>query len=50
MIRRMVGAALDVSTKKMTLKDLQIALEQRDPNHRFMMAPSCGLMLYHIDY
>lgn len=50
MIRRLVGASLDVASGKYTLQDIHVALEQKNPNQRFMMAPPHGLMLYHITY
>ncbi len=50
MIRRIVGACIDVASGKMVLDDLLLALEQKNPNQRFMMAPPHGLMLYQINY
>lgn len=50
MIRRIVGASLDVASGKATLQDLAFALEQKNSNQRFMTAPPHGLMLYEIRY
>ncbi|MHB1778062.1 MAG: pseudouridine synthase family protein, partial [Acidimicrobiales bacterium] len=50
MIRRIIGACLEVASGKVSLAALEAALSQKNPNQRFMSAPACGLMLYEIRY
>ncbi len=51
MIRRIVGACLDVaSAKHKPLEVLEAALAERNPHQHLFVVPAQGLMLYHIDY
>lgn len=51
MIRRVVGAALDIaSSPKRHKEELHAALCQKDPQQHFTTAPAHGLMLYRIVY
>jgi tRNA pseudouridine38-40 synthase len=50
MIRRILGACLQVASGKFTYDELITALAQQNPNQRFVSAPAHGLMLYEIQY
>lgn len=51
MIRRIIGACIDVSTDiHLSDQDLLIALDQKNPNQKFVSAPAHGLMLRKIIY
>jgi tRNA pseudouridine38-40 synthase len=51
MIRRIVGACLHVaSSPTLTVKDLNEALEKKDPQQSLPKAPAHGLMLWQIKY
>lgn len=51
MIRRIVGAALDIAcSKTRDIEELIIALEQKNPEQNLLTAPAHGLMLYKILY
>ncbi len=51
MIRRIVGACLEVASRDtMTIDDLKIALEQKNPLQLLPTAPAKGLMLHDIMY
>ena len=51
MVRRIVGAAFDVASRKQfTVDSLHKALLSKDPNQRFVTAPAHGLTLYNVRY
>ena len=51
MIRRIVGAAMDVATHpEMDHTAISIALQKSTPRQRLYNAPACGLTLYGIEY
>ena len=51
MIRRIVGAALEVATKSdRSVSEIKKALEEKNPQQYFLTAPSKGLCLYKIVY
>lgn len=50
MLRRIVGAALHIAEKKQDLFILQQALEEKNPQQKFVTAPPQGLMLHEIIY
>lgn len=51
MIRRIVGACINIATdSSLSTQDLLTALNQQNPNQRFVTAPAHGLMLRKIVY
>lgn len=50
MIRRIVGACIQISTSNRSISELIIALEQKDPEQTLFTAPARGLMLNKIKY
>ncbi|MBI2775257.1 tRNA pseudouridine(38-40) synthase TruA [Candidatus Dependentiae bacterium] len=51
MIRRMVGAALEVSSRPgLSIRYIEEILHAKNPEHRLPNAPAHGLMLAHIEY
>lgn len=50
MIRRIVGACLDVATTKKSLDELVCALAAKNPHQHLHVAPAHGLVLYGVRY
>lgn len=50
MIRRIVGACLDIASTKRSLEELSIALAKCDPQQHLFTAPAHGLTLSQISY
>lgn len=51
MIRRIIGASLDIATdKKRNIDELIVALRQKNPEQNFTNSPAQGLVLYKIKY
>lgn len=51
MIRRMVGACLEVASRDtLSINDLKIILDKKNPEHLLPTAPAKGLLLYKIIY
>jgi tRNA pseudouridine38-40 synthase len=50
MIRRIVGASLQVAMKQRSLETVQQALADKNPEQALFNAPAQGLLLYQIDY
>ncbi len=50
MIRRIVGACLDVASSKKQLNELSYALDAKDPHQHLHVAPAHGLILHGVQY
>jgi tRNA pseudouridine38-40 synthase len=50
MIRRIIGAALDVASSRYCLDDIRVALEAKNPQQPFATVPARGLLLRRIAY
>jgi tRNA pseudouridine38-40 synthase len=50
MIRRIVGACLEVASRDTLLADLKSTLDKKNPQHHFVTAPARGLLLAKIVY
>jgi tRNA pseudouridine38-40 synthase len=50
MIRRIVGACLDVASSQKSINELVIALDAKDPHQHLHVAPAHGLVLHGIRY
>ena len=50
MVRRLIGAALDVAAKRVSLIQMKNVFEAKDPNNALPTAPAKGLLLYKIVY
>ena len=50
MIRRIVGACLDVATSERSVDELSQALAAKNPHQHLHVAPPEGLMLHRISY